>query len=270
MTYRGTSFSKMSGTGNDFIVIDNTARQYDFNWSEFAKIYCRRRISVGADGILVLEAHTDCDFNYRIFNADGSEAEMCGNGARCVAQFAFDKGITGNKMRFMTLAGIIEARVNQDDVAIKMTAPQRLRTNIAINLNGCPATVHHIDTGVPHTIMFSDDIKGLDVAATGRAIRYHEQFAPAGTNADFIGFSGSDSIIVRTYERGVEAETLACGTGAVAAAIISHATGNMKTAPITVQMPGGQLKIDFKHADGGYTDVWLIGKVETVYQAQIS
>lgn len=262
-------FSKMSGTGNDFIVIDNTQRIYDLDWSAFAKRHCERRVSVGADGVLVLEPHATCDFNYRIFNADGSEAEMCGNGARCAARFAFEHGIAAKEMRFMTLAGVIEAHIEAEDVAVKMTKPKNMRLDIAIELNSQPVTVHFADTGVPHAIVFVDNIDEYDVETNGRALRYHSEFAPAGTNADFVGVTGPDSIKVRTYERGVEGETLACGTGAVASALLTHASGRIKTQPIKVAMPGGQLKIDFNKDGDAYTAAWLIGKVDTVYTAKL-
>lgn len=262
-------FSKMSGTGNDFIVIDNTKGAYDLDWSSFAKRYCERRVSVGADGVLVLEPHATCDFNYRIFNADGSEAEMCGNGARCAARFAFEHGIAKAQMNFMTLAGVIEARIEAEDVAVKMTKPKNMRLDIATELNSQPVTVHFADTGVPHAIVFVDNIDEYDVESNGRALRYHAEFAPAGTNADFVGITGPDSIKVRTYERGVEGETLACGTGAVASALLAHATGRVKSCPVKVTMPGGQLKIDFKTDGSAYTEAWLIGKVDTVYTAKL-
>ncbi len=268
--YKNIAFSKMSGTGNDFIVINNTDDSLQIDWSDFSRTLCQRRTSIGADGVLILEPSNETDFNYRIFNADGSEAEMCGNGARCAAQYAFEHRIADKTMRFNTMAGIIQARINDEDVAIKMTAPQNLKCDITIKIADQDQVVHHVDTGVPHTIMFIDDLDKINIDKLGSHIRYNEAFAPAGTNADFVEVISPSSIRVRTYERGVEGETLACGTGAVASALLAHASGNVSGAPVAVQMPGGNLKIDFSSQDGNYTDVWLIGKVETVYTGRIS
>ncbi len=259
-------FTKMSGTGNDFIVIDSFHQPVDIDYAQFARKYCTRKVSVGADGVLVLGPCDDtADFTYRIFNADGTEAEMCGNGARCAAAFAVDRSIAGANMRFRTLAGIVEARVNPEDVSIRVTEPHGLHKDIAITVDGRDAVVHHVNTGVPHTIWFVDDLDRFPVDALGRAVRTHPIFAPAGTNVDFVQATGSGSIRVRTYERGVEAETLACGTGAVASAIVGHAAGRVGTSPVLVSMPGGNLTIDFTCMNGDYSDVWLTGEVSFVY-----
>lgn len=264
------SFTKMSGTGNDFIVVDNTRGTHDLNWSDFARTFCPRRTSVGADGVLVLEAGTDTDFNYHIFNADGSEAEMCGNGARCAAAFAVARGIAPARMRFTTLAGIIEAEVCDHEVAIHMTDPINLRRDVPVEFDGHCANITQIDTGVPHAIWFVDDVNNVDLDTLGRAVRYHEAFQPAGTNVDFVEVVDSDHINVRTYERGVEAETLACGTGSVASALITHLSGRAPHSPVHVHMPGGDLKIAFTPDDQGYHDVWLIGPTVTVYHSELT
>ncbi|MFY9399361.1 MAG: diaminopimelate epimerase [Desulfomonilia bacterium] len=258
-------FTKMSGTGNDFMVIDAFHHPLDMDWSAFARRYCPRKVSVGADGVLVLSPSEEADFRYRIFNADGSEAEMCGNGARCAAAFALKHGIAGRSMRFSTLAGIVEARVNPNDVSVKVTDPRDLKPGIVLDVDGRTVEVHHVNTGVPHTIWFTDDLDVLPVDSLGRAVRMHPFFAPAGTNVDFVMVSGGNAVRVRTYERGVEAETLACGTGAVASAIVSHATGRVNASPVSVSMPGGSLSIEFTPKNGGYGDVWLTGAVSFVY-----
>jgi diaminopimelate epimerase len=259
-------FTKMSGTGNDFIVIDLFHQPVDIDYAQFARKYCARKVSVGADGILVLgPGDGTADFTYRIFNADGTEAEMCGNGARCAAAFAVERSIAGAHMRFRTLAGIVEARVNPDDVSIRVTDPQGLQQGIAITVDGRGEVVHHVNTGVPHAVWFTGELEGFPVDAVGRAVRTHPFFAPAGTNVDFVQVTGPGSILVRTYERGVEAETLACGTGAVASAIVSHAAGRVDASPVRVSMPGGNLNIDFTCMNGDYTDVWLTGEVSFVY-----
>lgn len=256
----------MSGTGNDFIVIDSFHQTIDIDYAQFARKCCARKVSVGADGVLVLGPGDGAvDFTYRIFNADGTEAEMCGNGARCAAAFAVERSIAGRHMRFKTLAGIVEARVNPEDVSIRMTEPHGLRKDIAITAEGREAVVHHINTGVPHAIWFTSELDNFPVDAVGRAVRTHPFFSPSGTNVDFVQVMESGGIRVRTYERGVEAETLACGTGAVASAIVSHATGRVAASPVRVSMPGGVLTIDFTCMDGDYSDVWLTGEVSFVY-----
>jgi diaminopimelate epimerase len=269
-TSRTMEFTKMSGTGNDFIVIDSFHRSFDIDWSVFARKYCVRKISVGADGVLVLGPSDSADFAYRIFNADGSEAEMCGNGARCAAAFAVEHGIAGRHMRFKTLAGIVEAKVNPGDISIRVTEPYGLEKNIAIAAGGRQISVHHVNTGVPHTILFTGELDTLPVDTLGREVRVHPRFSPAGTNVDFVEVVGKDSIRVRTYERGVEAETLACGTGAVASAIISHAAGKVDARSVRVGMPGGILKIEFTSRNGDYSDVWLTGEVSFVYNGTLA
>ncbi len=270
-TLHTMEFTKMSGTGNDFIVIDSFHQPVDIDYARFARKYCARKISVGADGVLVLgPGDGTVDFTYRIFNADGTEAEMCGNGARCAAAFAVKRSIAGEHMRFRTLAGIVEARVNPGDVSIRVTEPHGLRKDIAITVDGREAVVHHVNTGVPHAVWFISEIEGFPVDSVGRAVRTHPIFAPAGTNVDFVQVTGPGSIRVRTYERGVESETLACGTGAVASAIVSHAAGRVGASPVRVSMPGGNLNIDFTLKNGDYSDVWLTGEVSFVYTGTLA
>jgi diaminopimelate epimerase len=264
------AFTKMAGAGNDFIMINNADSSFSLDWSSFAASMCPPKTGIGADGVIVIEPDTETDFTFRIFNADGSEAEMCGNGARCAALFAHAQGIAGTTMRFRTLAGIIGARIDGHEVAVEMTEPFGLKTQIEIPLQGSGRTVHFVNTGVPHTILFTPRLDDEDVPGIGRLVRFHEHFAPAGTNADFVEVQGPGSIRVRTYERGVEGETLACGTGAVASAIVSHHLGKVQEVPVLVRMKGGDLKIDFTTDHSGYTRVWLMGPVNTVFTGQVS
>jgi diaminopimelate epimerase len=262
-------FTKMAGAGNDFILIDNVKSSLTLNWQAFAMSMCPVRTGIGADGVIVLEPDNETDFNFRIFNADGSEAEMCGNGARCAALFAYLKGVAGKTMRFRTLAGIIGAKIDGDDVSVAMTDPYGLDTGIDISAHGGVKTVHYVNTGVPHAIVFTDRIDEVPVFELGCLIRRHVRFAPSGTNVDFVETEGSGSIRVRTYERGVEGETYACGTGAVASAIISHHLGMVKDIPVQVHMKGGDLKIDFTVVDGRYSQVWLMGPVNTIFTGEV-
>jgi len=262
-------FTKMEGTGNDFIMVNAVPRPLDIDWQAFAARFCPVKTGIGADGVIVLSPDTLTDFRFRIFNADGSEAEMCGNGARCAALFAYRQGIAGKAPRFSTMAGIVGARVHNDGAAIQMTVPFGLDTGIVIPVHGSDWTVHFVNTGVPHTIVFTDHVDEVPVFEHGRLIRYHDRFAPSGTNVDFVKKEGSGCIRVRTYERGVEGETLACGTGAVASAIVSYHLGTVQDLPVTVRMRGGDLKIGFTPDGGVYTDVWLTGPVTTVFAGEV-
>jgi len=262
-------FTKMSGTGNDFIVIDSFHRSFDIDWPRFARTYCPRKISVGADGVLVLSPSDVADFTYRIFNADGSEAEMCGNGARCAALFARGLNIAGPSMRFRTGAGVIGARVTGDDAAIAMTEPKDLETGMSIQTPLGDRTVHFVNTGVPHAVVFTEDLDGEPVFEVGRFLRHHGRFAPEGTNVNFVQVSARDTLRVRTYERGVEDETLACGTGAAASAIVAHHLGIAGPPPVKVRARGGDLTVEFGHGRNGYFGVWLKGPVQSVFRGEI-
>lgn len=278
-------FVKMSGTGNDFIIIDHRKPLIELDsMAEFAAKICRRKFSAGADGLILIEHAEDSDqanFKWRFFNADGSVAEMCGNGARCAARFAFLQGIAPAEMRFATLAGIIEAAVSGNDVAVKMTDPLNLRMDQTISIDNMPLKLHSIDTGVPHAVVFVDEnIEHMDVRAMGGRIRHHEAFMPAGTNVNFVQKQG-DAFKVRTYERGVENETLACGTGAAACAIIA-ALLDQAASPVDIITSGGdRLTILFdvkKGTDtgkgGGTADivynVFLKGSAHVIYTGELN
>src|SRR6266496_3348400 len=209
-------FTKMNGAGNDFVLIDNRAGDIHLDRSEVVRI-CDRHRGVGADGILLLERATNgADFRMRYFNADGGEAEMCGNGARCFARFANKVAGAQRKISFETPAGVIGAELTQDLVTLQMTEPTDLRLNVTVRGANENKTVHFINSGVPHVVVPVSQIDDVDVRRQGAAIRHHEMFSPKGANVNFIEKRGTKQIAVRTYERGVESETLACGTGVVA------------------------------------------------------
>ena len=232
-------FSKMHGNGNDFIVICNTDEAMSKEeLSALALRACQRKTSVGADGILVVESSARAHFRMRLFNADGSEGEMCGNGARCIARLAHEIGAAPAGMRIETPAGVVRAEVLPPLVRLHLPPPKDWRMNLSIAWQGSNLTVHSVNTGVPHAICVVDDLAGVDVAPLGALIRRHALFAPAGTNADFIQLAGPDALAIRTYERGVEAETLACGTGIAAAALIAERLGLVR-GPVQVQTAGG-------------------------------
>ena len=263
-------FVKMNGSGNDFILIDNRDGALDVgNVVEFVKTVCERKVSVGADGLILIEGSDRVDFAWRFFNADGSEVEMCGNGGRCAARFASLFGIAGETMSFETRAGIIDAEVRGDVVKLRLTDPVNLVVDDRIRINNEMLFVHSINTGVPHVVHFVRNPDEFDVFGTGRTIRYHEHYQPAGTNANFAAVLDGHTLRVRTYERGVEDETLACGTGSVASALIAARKGYVE-APVDVLVQSGEtLRIHFTATEGGFEKVYLEGKTKVVYQGKL-
>ncbi len=263
------AFAKMSGAGNDFILIDNRDGKIGPQAAEMARRFCRRRVSLGADGLILIEADGEVDFSWRFFNDDGSTAEMCGNGARCAARFAFMQGIAGPRMRFRTLAGIIEAEMQGDQVEVALTRPGPLVMDLALDLDGRTVVMDAIDTGVPHVVIFVSDLAGIDVAGIGRRIRRHPQFVPAGTNVNFAEVLSPGLLAVRTYERGVEIETLACGTGASAAALAASARFGW-TGPITAHtQSGSSLTIGFIVTGDGFDQVKLQGEARLICSGKL-
>jgi diaminopimelate epimerase len=263
-------FYKMSGAGNDFIIIDNRNRIVaDRDLSGFVAGVCRRKMSAGADGLILIEASDKCDFRWRFFNSDGSKAEMCGNGARCAARFAQVIGIAGTRLSFETEAGIVSARVHGDGVKVKMPDPSDLKPAYALELSDRTLEIGSINTGVPHVVVMVEQVADVDVVTLGREIRLHQKFAPAGTNANFVQRLEDDAIEIRTYERGVEDETLACGTGAIAGAIISAARFKM-SSPIDVKTRSGtHLSIHFDTEDGQFSEIYMEGDARIIYIGEL-
>ena len=259
----------MNGAGNDFVFIDNRTGEVHLNRSQIARL-CDRHRGVGADGVLLLEKSSNgADFRMRYFNADGGEAEMCGNGARCFARFA--NRITGakGKLCFQTLAGVISAELKGGVVMLQMTEPTDLRLKIELAVADENKTVHFINSGVPHVIIPVARIDDADVGREGAAIRYHKLFSPKGANVNFLEKRGDKKIAIRTYERGVEDETLACGTGIVASALIFAAIENA-SSPITVIARGGdELYVGFEKTDSQFHNVTLTGPAEFVFEGTI-
>ena len=264
------TFSKMSGSGNDFIIIDNRNQCVDgIDMSQFITSVCRRKMSVGADGLILIESSDQADFRWRFYNSDGSRAEMCGNGARCAARFAYVNGISGENLTFETDAGIVSGRVNADRAKVKMPDPTDLRLDYSIELATGPLAVNSINTGVPHVVIMQDDIEAVDVFGLGREIRNHEAFAPVGTNVNFICQQSPGHLAIRTYERGVEDETLACGTGSIASALVSAIKLGW-TSPINLLTRSGEsLTIHFTENNGNFNDVYLEGDARIIYTAQL-
>jgi diaminopimelate epimerase len=263
-------FYKMSGSGNDFIIVDNRNKIVDeTDLQNFIAKVCRRKMSVGADGFILVENTDTADFKWRFYNSDGSIAEMCGNGARCVARYAYLNGIAGPDMSFETQAGIIQAQVVGDCVKVKMTDPVDLKMDYLLELKNASLSISSVNTGVPHVVIVTDSIGTVEVVEVGREIRFNDRFAPAGTNVNFVSHLKDNIIAIRTYERGVEDETLACGTGAIAAAVVMACKKNL-TSPVTVQTRGGgYLNIFYQENDGKYHDIYLEGDARVIYKGQL-
>jgi diaminopimelate epimerase len=273
-------FFKMSGSGNDFVVIDNrTALVPAGTEGELTRLLSRRRLSVGADGIVLIEPAdpgSEADFRWRYFNADGSEGEMCGNGAMCGARFAYLNDIAPATCAFQTESGLVLAEVDPNKaercVSLLMVEPGPIRRDLAISAVGHDLTVHAIQVGVPHAVLIVPDADAFPAQGTfnevGRAVRRHEAF-PAGTNLNVITIRDGQTLRMRTYERGVEDETLACGTGAVASAVVATALG-LVTSPVAVITTGGPtLTVDFSWDGSRARDVHLTGEARVIATGDI-
>ena len=263
------AFTKMNGSGNDFVSIDNRAAVAPSDLPSFIRGICRRKLSVGADGLILIEDDADHDFKWQFFNADGSRAEMCGNGARCAARFAFVNGIAGARMTFGTDAGTIAAEVLGEDVKLRMTDPGDPVCDDALSLAAGVQKVCSINTGVPHVIVETDELEAVPVVELGREIRHHAHYAPAGTNVNFMTVRKPGAIAVRTYERGVEDETLACGTGCVASALIAAVRYDWSSPIAVTTRSGGVLTIHFEREAQAFAPVYLEGDARIVYAAEL-
>lgn len=270
---RKIPFHKMQGSGNDFILIDNRRGVLKgMDLAGLAKKVCDRHFSVGADGLIVIVPPTSrrtAHFKWRFYNADGSEAEMCGNGSRCAARFAYIKKIAPRKMSFETLAGLIRAEVKSDRVKVQLTPPKEPRLHISIPLSTGVRIGHFINTGVPHIVYFTESLDTEDVKWIGRETRYHDLFRPAGTNVNFVQVVGPKTLKVRTYERGVEDETLACGTGAVASAIITVMLGKV-AQPVTVLPKSSErLEVTLEKKGEYVNNVYLEGEAGHICEGRL-
>ncbi|MEE4166443.1 MAG: diaminopimelate epimerase [Desulfocapsaceae bacterium] len=263
--------TKMNGAGNDFVVIDHRQGFIPERLhAQFAQAVCRRSFSVGADGLILIEDSRTEDFSWRFYNSDGSVAEMCGNGARCAARYAYRRNIADKQMKFETIAGTIEAEIigEQEHVSIRMTEPGDFEVHDPILLGDERYVIHSINTGVPHAVVFVE-ADNSPVVEWGRLIRYHRWFEPAGTNVNFVRVTGDGDLHVRTYERGVEGETLACGTGAVASAIIAADQGLVSSPTYVLTGGGEQLVVQFEMMDGAASDVYLQGAARIVFEGNL-
>lgn len=265
------TFTKMNGAGNDFIMVDNRLGQLKLDSAWIARL-CDRHRGIGADGLIAAEPplSNDTQLRMRYFNADGGEAEMCGNGARCFSRFGAELLGRADSLRFDTMAGVIDADLLGDDVRLGMSVPHSLALDAELSVAGASLTVHFLNTGVPHAVVFREDLASTDVYTLGAGLRYHTHFAPKGTNANFVQVRPDGSLSVRTYERGVEDETLACGTGVVACALIHHLLHGV-TGPIAVQVKGGEtMRVGFRSENRSLSEVTLTGPADFVFTGSIA
>jgi len=268
---RAVRFWKLEGAGNDFLGLDGRAGGFKLKRQQIADL-CDRRRGVGADGVLVVEKPNvrGADFRMRYYNSDGGEAEMCGNGARCFALLARAvSGRKGKELRVQTQAGLLTLRTSGQEVQVSMTEPTKLRLGKKVVVAGRKLAVDFLNTGVPHAVLFVRSVRSVDVAKQGRAIRYHSAFAPSGTNVNFVEIGRGNRIHVRTYERGVEGETLACGTGVVAASILSNLRRGLRSPILVTTRGGDHLRVGFSMVTGQARKVTLQGPARIVYTGVI-
>ena len=264
-------FSKMSGAGNDFVLLDNRSQQIKLTREQVARL-CHRQKGVGADGLMLLIpcASGKAEWAWDFFNSDGSVAEMCGNGARCFARFVQRLTGASGPVTFETIAGVITAELHGERVTVNLTQPTDWRLDQQVNVTTGTLSVHCVNTGVPHAVIFVPDADTAMVQRLGAEVRYHQQFQPKGTNVNFVQALSPGFIRVRTYERGVEGETLACGTGVTASALVASQVHRFPS-PIKVQVQSGDvLEVGFREADGVFSDVRLTGPADFVFEGRIT
>jgi diaminopimelate epimerase len=265
---KSVPFTKMSGVGNDFIVVDNRSGVLDdFDILEFGRRVCTRRVSLGGDELMVIGPPlAGGDFSMRTINPDGTEVKMCGNASRCVARYAYTRGIAGPDMTIDTLGGPVIANIDGEEVRVLLQITRPPELNHTLRIDGESYMVHSTEiSGAPHAVVFMDnvaDAPGELIHRLGAAVRYHPDF-PEGINVNFISVLDSHTLWQRTYERGVEGETLACGTGAVASSVIGTLL-NRVSPPVRLYVLGGELSVSFKRQGEGFSDLFLGGGVRFV------
>jgi len=254
------TFYKYQGTGNDFVMIDNRQQTFDKNNTKLVAFMCDRRFGIGADGLILLENHDTLDFKMVYYNADGNQSSMCGNGGRCLVAFAKQLDVIENKAVFEAIDGLHHATIDGDIVKLQMQ-----------NVDVVENHKQHVflDTGSPHHVQFETHIDDFDIKTKGAKIRYAAPYNQAGSNVNFVKKVSDTVFKVRTYERGVEDETLSCGTGVTAVALAMHSIGETKKTLITLQTQGGDLQISFNAENGTYNNVWLIGPAKLVFQGNL-
>jgi diaminopimelate epimerase len=262
-------FSKYVGCGNDFILFDNREGLFPASDRSLLKKLCHRQWGIGADGLILLEHSLKADFRMRIFNADGSEAEMCGNGMRCLAQFLNEKGYQQSSYKIETMQRLLTVEQTIDGISVQMGNPTNMSWNIPLKIEDQECVIHFLNTGVPHTILFVENSGKIDLKKWGPLVRFHPLFAPEGTNFNLVELKSPNEILLRTYERGVEDETLACGTGATAAALAT-AFCYQRSGPLLVHTRSEEtLTIGFQLKDGLFSHVSMTGPAHCTFRGEI-
>ena len=255
------TFYKYQGTGNDFVMIDNRSDFFPKTNIQLIERLCDRRFGIGADGLILLENHPQYDFKMVYYNSDGNESSMCGNGGRCLVAFAKQMGVISDKAEFEAVDGYHFATIDaENNVSLQMKDVDAIKNE---------SNYTFLNTGSPHHVELISDLETLDVKSEGSKIRYSDLYGSAGSNVNFVNQIANDIFAVRTYERGVEDETLSCGTGATAVAIAMHQTGKTKNNTIDIKVQGGKLKVNFEEKNGNYTNVFLIGPATFVFEGKI-
>ncbi len=264
-----TRFWKMHGAGNDFVLLDDRAREFPSTDRVLIRRLCDRHHGIGSEGLILMQPSAPGALRMRFFNPDGSEAGMCGNGARCLARLACDLGAAVSPFTLDTAAGALRAEVLATDVRLHLPPPAAGRWRQSLDLGGRTIEAHWLDTGVPHAVVVVPEVETVDVAADGAAIRRHPAFAPAGANADFMAVTGPQSLAVRTFERGVEAETPACGTGITACALVAGWLG-LVAPPVRVTCAHGDvIEVGFRRTPEGFEDVTLRGPAIYAFEGTV-
>lgn len=260
----------MNGAGNDFVLLDNRSRTVQLTRDQVVRL-CDRHRGIGADGLILLVPCTTgkADWAWQFFNSDGSTGEMCGNGARCFARFVAEKTGRRTDFTFETEAGVIKAEFKGELVTVNLTKPEGLRLNEQVSLQAAPQVLHSVNTGVPHAVLFVPDADRAMVQELGPEIRRHPHFAPKGTNVNFVQILGPNRIRVRTFERGVEGETLACGTGVTASALVSAKVHGFSSPVKVIVQAGDELEVSFGTRNSSFTDVRLTGPAQWVFDGKI-
>jgi len=262
-------FWKMHGARNDFVLFDNRNGDFPVENREFISHIAARHSGIGAEGVILIEPSEEADFRMHFFNPDGGEAEMCGNGARCVARLACELGVTDQTMSIETAAGVIRAQVLQRSVRLWMTAPSNWKLDGSLDVDGRMLTYGFVNTGVSHVVMRTGNVQDVDVAEVGSVVRRHRDFAPEGANVNFMQIQPEGDISVRTYERGVEAETLACGTGVTACALVAAKNGWAELPVLVHTRSGDMLTVDGELTEDSVRNVTLTGPTEHVFEGTV-
>ena len=264
------SFSKYSGCGNDFVLIDNRDNFFPQKNDRLIRKLCDRQHGIGADGVILLEQSEMGDFRMRIFNSDGSEAEMCGNGLRCLGRYLDDLSIQGKNFKIEVMGRLFPLAILPKNIQINMGPPKIAIYNQTLSIDSNSFSFDFFNTGVPHVVIFVDNLEVIDLNGIAPKIRHHERFAPQGTNVNFVSIKAERVLSIRTFERGVEQETLACGTGSTAAAISANKRYGYKNPIIVIPRSGEEIVFNLQSTQGEVEDIIMEGPAKFLFKTQLA